>query len=76
MSSVDNKRSKPAIGRILIYHQPPEEPQAHGPDSPCIITGIVNADTVHVTVFFCGIPPAPRMNCRFSDGRVSWPKLL
>ena len=75
MSSVDNKRFRPSIGRILIYHQRPEEPQAHGPDSPCIITDVVDDDTVHVTVFFCGLMPAPKMNCKFSEGRVSWPKL-
>lgn len=68
------KQQKPSIGRVLIFTQPDDEgPVNQHRDHPCMVTRVIDDDTVNVKVFFDHGEIEDRPECKFSEGRVAWP---
>lgn len=54
-----------SLGRVVIFQTGfPEEHWNGATEHAAMITGVVAADIVHLTVFPAGAAPAPRLNVR------------
>lgn len=63
----------PFVGAVLVYHQSPnEEPVSGHRDHPCVVTKVIDPNTVNVKVLFDHAPAEDRTSQQFSQGHVGW----